>query len=43
IVCPIIGPILLPFPGTITLTPKKSSNQCFIFVLVDPYSTLEVY
>ena len=37
------------FPGSrwlfiaITLTPKKSSTQCFISVLVDPDSTLEVY
>ena len=41
--------ILLPFPGSrwlfiaITLTPKKRSTQCFISVLVDPDSTLEVY
>jgi hypothetical protein len=27
----------------ITLTPKKSSTQCFISVLVAPDSTLEVY
>jgi hypothetical protein len=42
-------PILLPFPGSrwlfiaTTLTPKKSSTQCFISVLVNPDSTLKVY
>jgi hypothetical protein len=49
IVCPRIGPILLPFPGSrwlftaTTLTPKKSSTQCFISVLVNLDSTLKVY
>jgi hypothetical protein len=41
--------ILLPFLGSrwlltsTTLTLKKSSNQCFISVLVNPDSTLKVY
>jgi hypothetical protein len=49
IVCPRIGPILLPFPGSrwlftaTTLAPKKSSTQCFISVLVNLDSTLKVY